>query len=123
MYCATIAALAVGAAVAGLGDDREPRVGQLHGLRRGQRPAVQSVEGVAAQVVRGLGRLADARDHADLVRRKLKGDEGLLHGLENGEVAAAGTPGGLELAVIFNGDHSRSLPRPGPSGQPECTRG
>lgn len=58
-----VAPFAVHVAVAAFGDDGQLRVADLDGKGRRQRPAVQAIKGVAAEIMGDLGGLPDARDH------------------------------------------------------------
>jgi hypothetical protein len=86
---------------------------------------VQPVEAVALEIVHGLGRLADAGNHDELVRLNVLAGQSFLDGHEHVMVAAAGAPAGLEFAVGLGVDHkasrtgcSRSMTNPAVRARP-----
>jgi hypothetical protein len=70
---------------------------------------MQPVEHVGPEIMRGLGRLADAGDEQDLVGGMPQGDERIDDRLADGKIPATRTPCRLELAIIGYRDHKGSF--------------
>jgi hypothetical protein len=92
-----ISPFAVHTAVTRLGDNGEIRTGQLDPRGERQGPAVEAVEVVHIEVMGHLGGLADPRGKDDPISRHGKLMEDRLQNVPDGEIAATGTPGGIDF--------------------------
>ena len=81
--------------VAGDHPDIEVGPGQLDPGGDGRRPAVDGVEAIGGHVIGKAGRAADAGDENGVLRHRPDLGQGALHDLEDGVIAAAGTPAHL----------------------------
>jgi len=94
-------------AVAGGDPDVQARVGHLDARRHGVGAAVYGVEPEGLHVVDETRRAADARDEREEVVRRVGrvGDfgQGALHGVQDGVIAASGTPAHLLVALEIRG--------------------
>src|SRR5579864_3361423 len=81
-------------------DDRETRVCQFSSRRDRQDPAVESVEAVCVDVVRGLGRAAYSGEYRDTVRLQLHFQQSHLDRVDDPKVSAAGTPVIVDLCPV-----------------------
>src|SRR5260370_8436718 len=68
-----------------------------------QRPPVERVHAVGIHVPGKVGGTPDAADGDNVVIRYAQLDQGLLYGFEHAEIAASGTPAGIDFA--FNIRH------------------
>ena len=93
------AADAEAVAVAAGDEDGHGVVGHLDAGGDGERAAVQGVHAVGVDEAGEVGGAADAADGGDLVLGDLQLDEGFLDGGEDAEVAAAGTPVGIDAGL------------------------
>ena len=86
--------------VAARDDHLELRVRQLCALGHREGAAVDRVEPVRRQEVRQFARAPDPGHDEDVPRLELKGVDRRLQRPEDREVAAARTPGGLDLGLV-----------------------
>ena len=94
-----VSADAVAVAVAAGDEHGERLVGHLHPGRHRQRPPVQGVHAVGVEVSGKVRRTADAAHAHDLVRGQTQLGHRHLGGPQQGEVAAARTPIGIDLPL------------------------
>ncbi len=106
-----IAADGQAVAVAGDHPHVELGIGELHARGDCRRAAVNGVEAVRRQIIRKARRTADPRDEHRLVGHGADIGERLLHGLENGVVAAARTPAHFLVGRVVLGREARRLDR------------
>jgi len=111
-----VPALAVGTAIAGFGKDGKSRIGELYPRGCGQGPAVQAVEGIDPDIVRGLGRLADAGGKDNPMRRESQFDQGRDDGFSDGEIPAPRAPGRFKFSIIRSCYHGVLLESPKDGG-------
>ena len=92
-------------AVAVAAGDEHQQIGirELDALRDRQRAAVHAVEAVRRGVAGNAARAADARDERDLVRRAADRRQRAVDRLDDAEVAAAGAPDRLQVALVVLG--------------------
>ena len=95
-----VAADAETVAVAAGADDFQLVVAQLDAGGHRQRAAVQRVHAVGVDVARQVGGAADAADDADLMRLQAQLEDRCLERGEDGEIAAAGAPVGVDAASV-----------------------
>ena len=95
-----IAADAITVAVAARADDFELVVRQLDTCGDSEGPAMQGVHTVGVDITRQVRRAADAADDTDLMRPQAQVEERSLQRGENGEVAAARTPVGVDATPV-----------------------
>ena len=93
-----IAADAVPVAVSARHDDLQVMIGQLGSGGHRQGTAMQGVHAIRVEIAGQVRRAADAADGQDLVGLEPRLDDCLLQGREHAEVAASGTPIGIDLA-------------------------
>ena len=95
-----VAADAEAVAVAAGADDFQFVVAELDAGGHGQGPAMQGVHAVGVDVARQVRGAADAADDADLMRLQAELEQRGLERGEDGEIAAAGTPIGVDAAAV-----------------------
>src|SRR5262245_32450379 len=93
-----IAADAVPVAVSARHDDLQLMIGQLGAGRHRQSAAMQGMHAIRVEIAGQVRRAADAADGQDLVRLEPRLDDCLLQSREHAEIAASGTPVGIDLA-------------------------
>ena len=91
---------AVGVAVAAHADHGQVVVGELQRCHGRHHAAVQRVERVGVHVMRRLARATNAADHRGAVRRDLQLGQRHLHGGQDAEVPAPGTPVVVDLRLV-----------------------
>src|SRR5882762_5467592 len=77
---------------------REFMIGKLQTGSHRQGTAVQGVHAVGIHVPRKVGRTSDAAYRDDVMVRYAQFDQGFLNGSEHAEIAASGTPVGIDFA-------------------------
>src|SRR5215467_9776741 len=95
-----VAANSVTIAVATSANHFELVVTHSHPGRNGKRPAMECVHSVRVDVTGQIRRTADPADHACLMRLQPQLEQRVLKRGEHGEIAAAGTPIGMDPAAI-----------------------
>jgi hypothetical protein len=98
-----VQSLPVGSTVPVDADNRKFVVGQFGAGGRRNGTTVQSVEDIAAGIMREFGTLTDTGYEEQVMRLYLERYQRLLDGPENGEVTAAGTPGVRYVALVVFG--------------------
>src|SRR5882724_12001149 len=82
-------------------------IGELQTSSHGEGTAVQGVHAVGIHVAGEVGGTSDAADGDDVVVRDAQFDEGFLYGRKHAEIAATGTPVGINSA--FHVGHGQLL--------------
>ena len=100
MCTKVIAANAVAVAIAAGADDFQFVVRQLDAGGHSQGAAMQGVHAVGVDVARQVRGAADAADDTDLMRLQAEVEQRGLERGEDGEIAAARTPVGMDAAPV-----------------------
>src|SRR5437588_8066646 len=95
-----VAANAEPVAIAAGADDFQFVVAELDAGSYGKGAAMQRVHAIGVDVAGQVRGAADAADDADLVRLKTQLEHRGLERREHGEIAAAGTPIGMDAAAV-----------------------
>ena len=96
---------AVAVTVAAHGQDGELMVGELGPGGDRQSAAVQGVQPVGFDVVRGLAGTADSGNREHVVRLQVQFSQRLADGVEDAEVAAARAPVGMVGGAVVGGSY------------------
>src|SRR5690242_14934783 len=80
-------------------EDGKTVVGELDAGGHGEGASVERVHAVGVDVAGEVGGASDAADGADLMVGNLQLDQGFLHGGEDAEIAASGTPVRINFAL------------------------
>ena len=95
-----VAADAVAVAIAAGADDFQFVVAELDAGGHGKGPAMQGVHAVGVDIARQVRGAADAADDTDLMRLQAEVEQRGLERGEDGEIAAARTPVGVDAAAV-----------------------
>src|SRR5438552_3940152 len=95
-----VAADAEAVAIAAGADDFQLVVAELDASGNGKRASVQGVHAIGVDVARQVRRAADAAYDTDLMRLEAELEHRGLQRGEHGEIAAAGTPIGMDAAAV-----------------------
>src|SRR3989338_1608961 len=93
-----VSSFAVDVPVARGNQDYQLIIGYLDAGGRGDGPAMQAVKYIAVKIMRKLGRLADAGDQNQIMRGKIKLNQGVFKGIQDPEIPAPRAPGSLKLS-------------------------
>src|SRR5882672_7316174 len=95
-----VAADAEAISVAAGADDFQFVVAELDAGGHGERSAMQRVHAVGVDIARQVRGAADAANNTDLMRLQAQVEERGLEGGEDREIAATGTPIGMDAAPV-----------------------
>src|SRR3989338_7993397 len=100
-----VSSFAVDVPVARGNQNHQLIIGCLDSGGRGDGPAMQAVKDIAVKIMRKLGRLADAGDQDQIMRVKIKLNQGVFKSLQDGKIPAARAPGSIKFSEAVQVKH------------------